>query len=106
LAFGRIVKVTDAFNEPLPTGYRDRKLIVEIYGKKAVIHLHVPEMLEAKEQARRMYERWQDLGRESQKRPLTVDEQREFVEMETAQRDTYKDAWDKCLKRIERGSID
>lgn len=107
--FGKPVKVKDTFAEPLTTGYRDRKLIVEIGGgRKAEIQLHVPEMLEAKKQVRKLnlYDRWQELERKNAKNGLTNDEEEERYKLTKEQKRMYDAAWKNYLTRIAQENND
>lgn len=82
-----------------PDGYRDVKMNVVVNGHEAELQINVPEMLEAKGEAHKLYEEARSIeGRIfSEKRDATPEEAARLEVLQAEQRAIYGAAWDRAI---------
>lgn len=78
-----------------PTGYRDVKLNALVDGHVVEIQINVPEMLVAKKEAHKLYERVAEIDRKAtlEKRDPTAQEDAEIQSLTAQQKEIYATAW-------------
>jgi phosphoenolpyruvate synthase/pyruvate phosphate dikinase len=89
-------------------GYRDAKMNIDINGTIAEMQVHIPEILEMKENGpgHDIYKKMRAIedAAKIEKRELTPEEAKELAKLQAESEKVYGDAWDALTKRLNSSS--